>query len=110
MDKLGLTSIENLTADLDSNDTSDIDIVTIKADSFIYKTITDTTGLNLSLEFEHGVLVTANSTGLDVSNVVAITGFDENNINTWYSYVDPDTGDEYALLAVNELLQQVDIV
>jgi len=110
LDQLGLTSIDNLTAALDSNDTSDIDTVTIKADSFIYKTITDTTGLNLSLEFEHGVLVTKNSTGLDVSNVVAITGFDENNINTWYSYVDPDTGDEYALLAVNALLQQVDIV
>jgi len=106
---LGIDNFQDsLTVTVDFNDSTHVDTFNISVGAFTFNNSNDANGFSLTLAFQDdGTLIS--QTGLDAANVVAIPGFDAQNIEDWYKYADPDSDDDYAFMAVEDLFSMTGI-
>jgi len=106
---MGMTNFEDsLSVSATFNEATDTDIFDITVDRFTFNTNLDTTGINLHLEFDNTDKLTANSSGLDATNLVDI-GINATGVEQWYQYADPDNFSAYELESVEDLFAFVGI-
>ena len=106
---MGMTNFEDdLLVSVSFDEATDIDTFDIRINQFTFNSVVDTVGVNVHLEFNDNDQLTANSTGLDASNLIAI-GINAAGIEQWYQYADPDNFEVYEIEAVEKLFEFVKV-
>ncbi len=102
---MGMTNFEDdLLVSVSFDEATDIDTFDIRINQFTFNSVVDTVGVNVHLEFNDNDQLTANSTGLDASNLIAI-GINAAGLEQWYKYADPDNFEVYEIEAVEKLFE-----